>query len=140
MALQLGNPNTYRSANTSVDNALTFPGSPAHFEVGTAQPTAEYKSMKILKLNGEADAINVMAETAGWTMPTGDLTTMPVEIKKYGERAWAVYLSGELLCVAAYLKGARAVQALIESLQKELRRAAVQADFPIQTTAKTVAS
>ena len=50
----------------------------------------------------------------------GDL---PVEVTRYGERTWGVYVGGELLCVTVYLKGARAVQALIGQLQDELRQA-----------------
>lgn len=79
--------------------------------------------MRIFKLGAHTNNINVMAETAGWTMPSGDIATMPIEVRRYGERAWAVYLSGDLLCVAAYLKGARAVQALVEQLQDDLRQA-----------------
>lgn len=47
---------------------------------------------------------------------------MPVEVRRYGERTWAVYFGGELLCVTAYLRGARAVQALIGRMQEELNR------------------
>ena len=63
------------------------------------------------------------SEAARWLLPSGDLATMPVEVRRYGVRTWAVYLGNELLCVTEYLKGARAVQALVERLQEELRQA-----------------
>ena len=57
---------------------------------------------------------------------------MPVEVTRYGERTWAVYYGGELLCVCAYLKGAMAVQRLIGDLQAELRQAKNgEAVFPL---------
>jgi hypothetical protein len=40
------------------------------------------------------------------------------EIKRYGLRNWAVYCGGELLAVTVYLKGARAVAAKINQLEK----------------------
>ncbi len=59
-------------------------------------------------------------------MPSGDVATMPVEIRRYNMRTWAVYLGGELLCVTEYLKGGRAVQSCVEQLQEALRNAQSQ--------------
>ena len=39
-----------------------------------------------------------------------------VSITRYGSRHWAVWLDGELLVVALYLKGARAVASAITRL------------------------
>lgn len=41
---------------------------------------------------------------------------MSVDIKRYGQRNWAVYVAGELLCVTVYKKGARAVVRKLEEL------------------------
>lgn len=84
--------------------------------------------------------INLTAGTTEWVPASGDLATMPVEIRRYGERAWAVDFGGELLCVTQYLKGAQVVKSCLEQMQVALRQATQQADFPITTTAKTVAS
>ena len=59
------------------------------------------------------------------------LAAMPVEVRKYGERTWAVFDGGDLLCVTLYLKGAMAVKFLIERLRHDLREAKMQtADEP----------
>ena len=56
---------------------------------------------------------------------------LPVEVRKYGDRTWAVFHGGELLCVTLYLKGAMAVKLLIEQYQHDLREARLQtADMP----------
>lgn len=59
-------------------------------------------------------------DTAAVTLGRAD---KPIEVGHYGERTWAVYYGGELLCVTVYLKGAMAVQRLIGQLQAELRLA-----------------
>jgi len=48
--------------------------------------------------------------------PSLPLNEMDVEIKKYSERTWAVYVNKELLCVTVYLKGANAVKNMLEKL------------------------
>lgn len=90
---------------------------------GTAQTTAELIGMKIIKLCEDTNEINIAAATTSWGQPSGDLTGMPVVVQRYSPRTWAVYCDGELLCVTEYLKGARAVQALVERFQAELRQA-----------------
>ena len=76
--------------------------------------------MKIIQLFAD---MNGTGETAGWIPPSGDLTSISVEVKRYGTRVWAVYMGGQLLCVTEYLKGARAVKSLVEQLQDALRQA-----------------
>jgi hypothetical protein len=44
-----------------------------------------------------------------------------IDVSKYGDRTWAVYVNGELLCVTVYLKGAMAVKGLIERLWQRVR-------------------
>jgi hypothetical protein len=44
------------------------------------------------------------------------LNKMDIEVKKYSERTWAVYVNNELLCVTVYLKGANAVKNMLEKL------------------------
>lgn len=39
-----------------------------------------------------------------------------ITVEKYGNRNWAVYEKGELLCVTVYKKGAKAVKVRLESL------------------------
>ena len=41
---------------------------------------------------------------------------MNVEITKYGDRYWAVWLDGKLLAVVVYKKGARAIGETITKL------------------------
>lgn len=48
--------------------------------------------------------------------PQKSLNKMDVEVKKYTDRTWAVYVNGELLCVTVYLKGANAVKNMLEKL------------------------
>jgi len=56
---------------------------------------------------------------------------LPVEVRKYGDRTWAVFYGGDLLCVTLYLKGAMAVKLLVEQFQHDLRVARMQtADEP----------
>ena len=38
------------------------------------------------------------------------MSEMTIEITKYGNRHWAVFLDGQLLCVTVYKKGALAVR------------------------------
>ena len=39
-----------------------------------------------------------------------------VEVKPYGNRFFAVYVDGELLCVTVYKKGATAVEAMLNEI------------------------
>ena len=41
---------------------------------------------------------------------------MDLTVENYGDRLFAVYVNGDLLCVTAYRKGARAVKELVERL------------------------
>ncbi len=73
--------------------------------------------MRLFKISDGSDAL---------------LAVTPVKVQRYGERTWAVYFGGDLLCVTVYLKGAMAVQALIERMQDELRRVRIgQPDMPM---------
>ena len=38
---------------------------------------------------------------------------MSITITRYGRRNWAVYVNDTLLCVAVYLKGAKAVRDIL---------------------------
>lgn len=55
-------------------------------------------------------------------MPEGEPTALPaldkleVQIEKYTDRTWAVYVNGQLLCVTVYKKGANAVKDLVDRL------------------------
>ncbi len=46
-----------------------------------------------------------------------------IDIRKYGQRFFAIYVDNELLCVTVYRKGAMAVEAYIESLYAQLEQA-----------------
>jgi hypothetical protein len=48
-----------------------------------------------------------------------DLDELEVTVEKYGDRQFAVYANGELLCVTAYRKGANAVKIFLETLWRE---------------------
>ena len=77
--------------------------------------------MRLVKISNTADVL---------------LADMPVKVDRYGERTWAVYFGGQLLCVTVYLKGALAVRTLIERMQEELRQAR-GADSSISMTMPT---
>lgn len=62
------------------------------------------------------------SEPAGDTYMGISLADASVDVRRYGQRTWGVYFGDRLLCVTVYLKGAIAVQQLIEQLQGELRR------------------
>lgn len=51
--------------------------------------------------------------------PSLDLDNLEATVERYGDRSFAVYVNGELLCVTAYRKGASAVKAFIEQLWRE---------------------
>jgi hypothetical protein len=81
-----------------------------------------------------------IGERAGWTTPIEDIGPTPkppekgisledikpvplpivdkleVQIEKYTDRTWAVYVNGQLLCVTVYKKGANAVKDLVDRL------------------------
>jgi len=46
-----------------------------------------------------------------------------ITIQRYGARNWAVYVDGCLLCVTVYLKGARAVAAMLNTRTMEVGHA-----------------
>ena len=64
---------------------------------------------------------------------------MDLKVEHYGERAFAVYANGELLCVTAYKRGAMAVKELVERLSKEnlVLREMVKAEKTAKGTTKT---
>ena len=45
------------------------------------------------------------------------MPTLSIEITKYGNRNWAVYLDGQLLAVTVYKKGALAIRATLLGFQ-----------------------
>lgn len=47
----------------------------------------------------------------------GKTSAMSIEIKRYGNRYWSIWLHGELIAVTVYKKGAVAVAHLITSLR-----------------------
>jgi hypothetical protein len=48
---------------------------------------------------------------------------MKIDIARYGERTWAVYIDGRLLCVTLYKAGATAVKGFIEQMLGALQYA-----------------
>ena len=48
-----------------------------------------------------------------------DIPGMEITVEKYGDRSFAVYVNGDLLCVTMYKKGAMAVKALLERMQED---------------------
>jgi len=98
--------------------------------------------MKIISQHGDHCSIRLsqadwqdIGNKAGWADEESDVNVieniepeptveplperMDLTVEHYGDRAFAVYVNGELLCVTAYLKGARAVRELLERLWKE---------------------
>ena len=49
--------------------------------------------------------------------------TFNIDVTRYGDRTWAVYLNGDLLCVTVYKKGAEAVRALIGYMASRIQDA-----------------
>ena len=47
---------------------------------------------------------------------------MEINVEKYTDRTWAVYVNGKLLCVTAYRKGAYAVMDLLNQLWSRIVR------------------
>ena len=72
-----------------------------------------------------------LGQDAGWEIPEDVLDgTKPqpdppfkIEVRKYSDRTWAVYLKGELLCVTVYKKGALAVESTLGELAKRIQEA-----------------
>ena len=65
-----------------------------------------------------------VGQDTGWDADIlGTSQPMPavVSIDRYGSRNWAVYVDGELLAVTVYLKGARAVKELVDSLYQQVK-------------------
>ena len=69
--------------------------------------------MRIIHLSAETDP---QAESEHNSHLPDSLSPFVVSIEPYSERTWAVYVNGQLLCVTVYLKGARAVAALLSAL------------------------
>ncbi len=68
-----------------------------------------------------------LGQKAGWEIPEEALQNnepvsepFNIEVKKYGNRSWAVYLNGELLCVTVYKKGAFAVESKLVELSEQI--------------------
>ena len=60
-----------------------------------------------------------VGQDTGWDadiLGTSQPMSAVVSIDRYGSRNWAVYVNGDLLAVTVYLKGAKAVKELIDSL------------------------
>lgn len=72
-----------------------------------------------------------IGQEAKWPIPDEVLnsaTPQPdppfkVEVRKYSERTWAVYVNGELLAVCCYRKGAFAVESVLRELAQRLQDA-----------------
>jgi len=94
--------------------------------------------MKIIKTNDKthkttlsitkADWLRI-GQQAGWEVieDRGDVNTLNtpfnIQIQKYGNRFFAVYLNGELLCVTVYRKGAMAVESVLGELAQRIEDA-----------------
>ena len=86
--------------------------------------------MKLIK-NGNKQKLTMtkaewkrIGQVAGWNE---DYTSaiLPIEIAKYGNRNFAVYIGGgrKLLCVTVYRKGAVAVKEVLTYLMAQLAKA-----------------
>ena len=71
-----------------------------------------------------------IGQDAGWPIPKDvmgqqEATAEPfqIEVKRYGNRTWAVYLNGELVCVTVYKKGAFAVESILGELWQRIQDA-----------------
>ena len=92
--------------------------------------------MKIRKQNDKAilsitkrDWIRIGQE-AKWPIPEEVMNSetpvadpFRVEVKKYSDRTWAVYVNGELICVTVYKKGAFAVESILGDLWQRIQNA-----------------
>jgi len=85
-----------------------------------------------------------IGQGAGWRPRTAsygiESGQADIEVERYGNRNWAVYVNGELLCVCLYRKGAQAVAKLVEEMAgriqevetgEELRRTASLTTTPL---------
>ena len=48
------------------------------------------------------------------------IRAMEITVEKYGDRLFAIYVNGDLLCVTAYKKGANAVRDLLVTMQEDI--------------------
>ena len=71
-----------------------------------------------------------IGEDAGWDadeaqaeLQVGPGEPFQMEVKRYGDRAWAVYLNGELVCVTVYKKGAFAVESILGEMWQRIQDA-----------------
>ena len=64
-----------------------------------------------------------VGQEAGWPIPEEGPSNEPlqIEVKKYSDRTWAVYVNGELLCVTVYKKGAFAVESMLGELWQRIQ-------------------
>jgi hypothetical protein len=83
-----------------------------------------------------------LGQQAGWSTEeeatpkaTSEPTSEPfsISVKKYGNRTWAVYLNGELLCVTVYKKGAFAVESMLGELWQRIQDAEGQVSMESTT-------
>lgn len=65
-----------------------------------------------------------------------DIGKMDVTVEKYSDRSFAVYVSGDLLCVTMYKKGAMAVKSLLERMQEDLVGLDMMARFHTEKSEK----
>jgi len=90
---------------------------------GDSSSGAEITGMKIISMDSPQAGLGRLCRS--------EQEYLPVEVRKYGDRTWAVFYGGDLLCVTLYLKGAMAVKLLVEQFQHDLREARLQtADEP----------
>ena len=83
----------------------------------------------------KADWIRI-GEEAKWPIPAEMLDSetpvadpFRIEVKKYGDRTWAVYVNGELLCVTVYKKGAFAVESILGEMAQRIQEAEGKIQF-----------
>jgi hypothetical protein len=48
------------------------------------------------------------------------IKNMEITVEKYGDRLFAIYLSGDLLAVTAYKRGAAAIKEILTSMQEDI--------------------
>ena len=70
--------------------------------------------MKIINLKNTERRIRKVAEVE---------SQPDIEVRPYGNRFWAVYMNGELVCVTVYKKGAFAVESILGELYQRIQDA-----------------
>jgi hypothetical protein len=67
-----------------------------------------------------------LGEKAGWNTPDPQFMNIDpqkpfkLEVRKYSEKTWGLYLNGELLAVVQYKKGAMALTGLLDQLWQQI--------------------